>query len=130
MNLPTLEALLDGIRAHELVSPDYYAELNCDEALDQRDSCREFGSDWMRVHRLAESRWGSAESLLGIQIDTIRKESFLLVSEATNHHEIASYVSDDFDLICRCSVLVIEDAFVRRLWQSYQSGAFPLPTTA
>lgn len=130
MNLPSLEALLAGIRAHELVSPDYYANLNCDEALDQRDSCREFGSEWMRVHRLTESRWGSDQSVLKIKIDTIRKESFLLVSEATNHHEIASYVSDDFDLISRYSVLGIEDTFVDQLWRSYQSGAFPLPTTA
>jgi hypothetical protein len=130
MNLPSLETLLAGIRAHELVSSCFYANFDCDDALDRRDSDREFGSDWVRAHRLAESRWTGADSMIQSQIDTIRKESFLVVTEATNHHEIASYVSDDFDLIGKCSVLALEDAFVIRLWQSYQSGTFPLPAIA
>lgn len=130
MNLPSLETLLAGIRAHEFVSPCFYASLDCDDALDRRDSDREFGSEWVRAHRFSESRWTGADSIIQSQIDTIRKESFLVVTEATNHHEIASYVSDDFDLIGRCSVLALEDAFVIRLWQSYQSGTFPLPAIA
>ncbi len=37
--------------------------------------------------------------------EDIRRESFLTVSRATTQHEIASYVSDDFDIIIRGSIL-------------------------
>lgn len=36
--IPNLQSLLAGIRAHTFVPPAYYSELECDDALDQRDS--------------------------------------------------------------------------------------------
>ena len=61
-------------------------------------------------------------------MEAIREEAFLIVSNATGQHEIASYVSDDFDLLCRCHVLGIKHPIIEHLWLAYQSGTFPLPT--
>lgn len=126
--LPTLDVLLNGIRTHTFVRPDYYAALECDHALDQRDSHRPFDSDWAGIYATTKTRWNAVSAEVRSQVDDIRKRAFLVVSNATGQHEIASYVSDDFDLLCRCQVLGIEHPIIEHLWLSYQSGTFPLPT--
>lgn len=123
-----LQSLLAGIRAHTFVRPAYYAELECDDALDQRDSHDSFVSDWSEVYDSTRARWNDVSPDVRGQVDDIRKESFLLVSNVTHQHEIASYVSDDFDLICRCEVLGIVHPIIEHLWLAYQSGTFPLPS--
>ena len=55
----------------------------------------------------------------------VRKESFLAVSRATAQHEIASYVSDDFDLIVRGSILGVRDPFLAGLWEAYCRHEIP-----
>lgn len=125
--LPSLDVLLSGIRAHTLVRPDYYAALECDDALDQRDSHHPFDSDWAGLYAATSTRWSAVSTEVHSQVDAIRKEAFLMVSRATRQHEIASYVSDDFDLICRCLVLGIEHGMIEHLWRAYQRGTFPLP---
>jgi len=125
--IPSLHFLLAGIRAHTFVRPDYYAGFVCDDALDQRDSSGPFDSDWSEVFNATKERWRDVSSEVRAQVEEIRREVFLVVSKATHQHEIASYVSDDFDLICRCKVLAIEHPIIEHLWLAYQSGTFPLP---
>jgi hypothetical protein len=125
--IPQLNDLLAGIRTHSFVRPDYYAGLDCNDALDQRDAHVRFDSDWKHVHDATRPGWSEISPEICSQVDAIRKESFLMVSRATRQHEIASYVSDDFDLLCRCQVLGTDYPIIEHLWQAYQSGTFPLP---
>jgi hypothetical protein len=123
----TLDSILAGIQSHAFVRPDYYSSLDCDDAVDQRDSHELFDSDWLEAYDATKTGWSNVPSDIRAQVDEIRKQSFLVVSAATQQHEIAGYVSDDFDLICRCKILGIEHPIVQYLRHSYQGGTFPLP---
>jgi predicted membrane-bound mannosyltransferase len=58
-------------------------------------------------------------------VGVIRRESFLAVSRATRQHEIASYVSDDLDLIVRARLVGASSGFIGELWEAYDRGEFP-----
>lgn len=122
----SLDDLLAGIRADEFVRPEYYAELDCDAALDQRDAHAGSDSAWADVYKATELSWREVPAEICGLVDTIRKEAFLVVSRATAQHEIASYVSDDFDLLSRCRILRIEHPLLNQLWQAYSCGSFPV----
>jgi len=62
-------------------------------------------------------------------VTDVRRESFLAVSRATSQHEIAGYVSDDFDILARGQLLGIEDAFLEFLWDAYHRNEIPGPPT-
>jgi hypothetical protein len=64
---------------------------------------------------------------LNTLVEDIRRESFLAVSRATGQHEIASYVSDDFDLIVRASLIGMTEPLLDRMWEVYERGEFPVP---
>ena len=110
----------------------YFADLDCDGALEVRDRDPTFCSSWVaafdQVNRRRKLRKINA-AVIAVA-EELRREAFLVVSQATRQHEIASYVSDDFDLIVRARVLDFEDPFVNQLWLAYEKGAFPLPLAA
>ena len=58
-------------------------------------------------------------------LDQIRQQAFLAASRASGQHEIASYVSDDFELIGKALVLGVDIAFVSSLYQSYCNNQIP-----
>ncbi|MCA9032967.1 MAG: hypothetical protein KDA66_19265, partial [Planctomycetaceae bacterium] len=58
-------------------------------------------------------------------VDAIREASFMTMNDATGHHEIASCVSDDFDLISRGSILLLNDDFLKSLWVTYTHHRIP-----
>ena len=123
-----LHALLARLKSQGLIQPDYFAQLDCDRALEQRGSNSRFDADWVEAYKSTEVGWSNMPVELRTQIDIIRQEAFMQVSRATTQHEIASYVSDDFDLICRCHVLGYEPAIVDSLWRAYELGRFPIPS--
>ena len=45
-----------------------------------------------------------------------------------DEHEIASYVSDDLDLIARGEALGLSHPLLAWLWESYEKGQFPVPS--
>lgn len=120
-----LQRILDG----SLLPPNVIATLDHDAILDARDGDAEFVAKWTRHFNEIEARWPTAnvskegESLL----TDIRRESFLTVSRATGQHEVASYVSDDFDIIVRGSLLGLDDNFLNSLWDAYSQNEIPTP---
>jgi hypothetical protein len=123
------KSVLSRIKDGTLLPAAHYGELDYDAALDARDRDSEFDSEWVRLSDEIERRWGvatihaEAEAL----VEDIRRESFLAVSRATQQHEIASYVSDDFELIVKGRLLGMEESFLRQLWTVYERGDFPRP---
>jgi hypothetical protein len=124
-----LNSILQRIADGSLLPVAYFAELDRDSALDARDRDSEFDASWVRLFEEVEHRWVSAtvaEDLRALAED-IRRESFLAVSRATEQHEIASYVSDDFDLIVRGRLAGLSDPLLDQLWHAYDQGRFPSP---
>ena len=111
--------------------PAVIAAFDHDTILDDRDSDAGFEAQWMRCFNQIEDQWRAAEvkhELITL-IESVRRESFLAVSHATTQHEIASYVSDDFDLIVRGAVLGMNDDFLNSLWEAYNRNEIPSPRT-
>lgn len=124
-----LNIILPRIAAGALLPPAYFADLDCDAALDARDSDEAFEAGWVRLSEEVEARWAASvipEEACSLAQD-IRHESFLAVSRATGQHEIASYVSDDFDLIVRGRLAGVTDPLLAQLWRVYECGEFPTP---
>jgi hypothetical protein len=126
--IPTeiLRRIMDG----SLLSPDVIRALDHDAILDARDCDAKFEAEWMRCHNEIEAEWPTANVAkeTAALSEDIRRESFLTVSRATTQHEIASYVSDDFDIIMRGSILGLDDDFLNSLWDAYDRNE--IPTTA
>ena len=121
--------VLTRIKNGSLLPKIIISTLQHDEILDERDSNAGFEAQWMRCYNLIEEKWQPAnikQELITLK-DDVRRESFLSVSLATNQHEIASYVSDDFDLIIRGILLGINDEFLNSLWEAYNQNEIPTP---
>lgn len=127
--LESLKIILARIATGELLPPTYFVALDCDAALNTRDNDEAFEAEWARLSGDVNGRWATsnipheARSL----VEDIRRESFLAASRATQQHEIASYVSDDFDLVVRGRLVASTDPFLAQLWGAYERGAFPAP---
>jgi hypothetical protein len=124
-----LRSIQYRISEGSLLPAAYFAELDCDAALDCRDRDKEFDASWVRLYKEVERRWIRevvAENLRSLA-ESIRQESFLAVSRATEGHEIASYVSDDFDLVVRGRIVGLADPLWEQLWRVYDEGKFPNP---
>jgi hypothetical protein len=123
-----LTSVLSRIADGTLLPAAYYSRLDCDAALDARDGAG-FDAEWVRQSKEVERRWAEAEVSAEARAlgEDIRRESFLAVSRATQQHEIASYVSDDFDLIVRGRLVGAAGGFLSQLWSVYERGEFPRP---
>ena len=99
----------------------------CDALLDQRDQDPKFEAEWTKVHReLSARRSDLTQAQLGA-VEFIRREAFFLASRMTHQHEIASYISDDFELFALASGLAQDNAFLENLFGSYLHSGFGVP---
>jgi hypothetical protein len=125
----SLTLILRRIVEGSLVPAAYFVGLDSDAALDAREQDKEFVASWVRLSDELECRWAKitvSEELRTLAEET-RRESFLAVSRATQQHEIASYVSDDLDLIVRAQIIGLTDPLLDQLWHAYDAGEFPQP---
>ncbi len=122
-----LTLVLKQIHDGTLIKSADYSSRKCDVALDARDDDPSFREAWSNLSDEVESRWKTSEfdETTRDQIEEIRRASFLTVSRATGQHEIACYVSDDFELMVRGRLLGLSDPMLDWLWESYSRGEFP-----
>ncbi len=124
--MTTLQMVLDEIRQGKLIPKEMFIRDDLDDILDERDQT-EFEQPWLDCSERIKAAWES-ESIDEATVktmDEIRKESFLVVSRATGQHEIASYVSDDFELISKSLALGLNDPYATELLDFYRSGKIP-----
>ncbi len=123
-----LELVLAQISDGSLLPAAYYGGLNCGAALDARDG-KAFAAEWIAQFEAVKGRWATAEVTDEVRAlaEDVRRQAFLVVSRATRQHEIASYVSDDLDLIVRARLVGLRSSLSDRLWEVYQRGEFPVP---
>jgi hypothetical protein len=122
----TLQKLLEEIRQGTLIPMEMFVRDDLDDILDQRDET-EFEQPWLECSKRVEAAWEARtpDDSTKKTTDEVRKESFLVVSRATEQHEIASYVSDDFELICKSIALNMNDPYATGLLESYRRGEIP-----
>ncbi len=124
-----IDKILEGIETGSLLPASYYATLDVELALNARDNHPTFGIEWSNLFKSIEDAWecSAQPEPTKTKLYNIQKSSFLLVSKATSQSELASYVSDDLDLITKASILGVSHHFLESLWNSYESGKFPYP---
>ena len=88
--------------------------LELDKILDKRDSDR-FDSSWCSVNdEIPDS---------DITIDT--KDLFIKLSQATECHEVCSYICDDLELINKAKIVSYKSNFIQYLENCYEQGIVP-----
>ena len=117
-----LNNLLIEVESNRVIRVPLFENCDLEELLDMRDD-EEFDSEWMRVYdALNEFEIGDFEKK---KIDNIREKSFLKSYNLSGLGDIASCVSDDFEIICKAYLTNYNDMWVNSLIMSYVNGKFP-----
>ncbi len=96
-----LDRMLIEIESNRTIYDALFKDCDIDELLDMRDD-KEFDSEWIRVYHVLNK--AKIEHYEKKKIDQIREKSFLKVYNLLQSSEIASCVSDDFEIICKADV--------------------------
>ena len=117
-----LNLLLEKIKAGKIISREMFDQADMDELLDLRDAPA-FDAAWMRVfNRLKDLSCPGTDREI---IDEIGKASYLKAYEVSKSSEIASCVSDDFNLFARAYVASISDRWLNSVMLKYAGNTFP-----
>lgn len=117
-----LDKIKDKINKEEIINMSFFENYEADELLDMRDDA-EFDSEWMRVfNALNEINIGVSEKQT---IDSIREKSFLRAYDLSESSDVASCVSDDFEIICKACISGYDDKWLNSLIVSYAKNKFP-----
>jgi hypothetical protein len=103
-----------------------FDDLDSDVLLDARDDS--FDDDWIRSAESIQAGWQQFSD--GVRytsgIDAMREAAFKRTFNASHgHHDLAATVSDDFEIICKRSILGIELPFISRLQEAYDAQQIP-----
>ncbi len=117
-----LNKLEEKIKNNDIINVSFFVDCDVDELLDLRDN-DEFDSEWMRVYNiLSEIDIGVFEKQI---IDSIREKSYLQAYNLLESSDIASCVSDDFEIICKACISNYDDKWLNSLIVSYAKNKFP-----
>lgn len=117
-----LSKLLRKIISGNMFKPEMFDNLDENFVLDSRDDFV-FENDWLRVSNDLEEQEINSE--YNDLIHEIAKQSFITVYNITGSDELASYISDDFELISKAIILGYNDAWMNSLILSYANQIFP-----
>ena len=117
-----LDRLLIEIESDKIISDTLFENCDIDELLDMRDD-EEFDSEWIRVYNILNK--AKIENYEKKKIDNIRENSFLKVYDLLQSSDIASCVSDDFEIICKAYIICYDDVWINSLIMSYINEKFP-----
>lgn len=121
MKEPSFEDLLTLIRSSYFNK--VFDDLDVDEALDDRDR-KIFDDQWVKNFKLVENIVLNVDQKK--TIDRIREESFKKTFVLTESSELASAVSDDFELMAKYLIANISEKWIlEKLIKSYSNGIFP-----
>lgn len=124
-----LAEMLAAIDNGSLLPPVMFADIDLDGVLDARDGDPEFEQVLSELSMTIEARWTEVlpPECVRHDVDAICEHAFLAVSRATGQHEVASYVSDDFELMALGAALHFSHPTLDRLWTAYRANQIPSP---
>ena len=117
-----LETLNKRIRTQDFWDADYLLHSDVDAILNMRDE-KVFDAEWGRNYECVENE--NISMLTKRMIDSIRENVFMSIYDITQDGELAGYVSDDFDLMCKAYVLDVEDEWLAKLVNAYVKKRIP-----
>lgn len=102
---------------------DSYDESDFDDILDERDE--EYFSDvWMNNYNEVE-KIAKEKSIDKSFSNMMREKSFKIILEKTQNSDLASYISDDFGLLCNAIDVKHNSGWLKALWCEYQNNKIP-----
>lgn len=117
-----LSRIKERIIDKSLFDKAYLESINIDNLLDLRDE-GEFDNEWIRVFEMLQEISISENYI--IQIDEIREGVFKLIYEYADSSDLASYVSDDFELMCKAYVAEFNDSWLVKMVNAYVCRKIP-----
>ena len=85
-----------------------------DEILDMRDKPA-FDESWCQIF----------EVVAEVEVQFNREALFKKISNVTEHHEITSYIVDDFELLAKAKRLGLNAGFTDYMRECYEKGNVP-----
>jgi len=127
----TPDEAMNRIANRSLLPDAMFEALDSDAVLDARDDS--FDDDWIRSAEAIQAGWQefSDSARHTAAIDGVREAAFKRAFNASHgNHDLAATVSDDFEIICKRSLLEIESPFIIGLQESYDAQQIPHRTAA
>tara|TARA_Y100000296_G_C5158244_1_gene250371 strand:+ start:535 stop:951 length:417 start_codon:yes stop_codon:yes gene_type:complete len=105
---------------------EFLSGVDCESLLDDRDS-DPFDSKWVEEFKIVSDIFSSKYKTKEDEerIERIREIVFKMVSTITGGGEIASYISDDFELIAKAAFIDYDSSWVGALLESYMNFKIP-----
>ena len=127
----SLPDLLQVVKDGAVLTPEVFGQIDYDEILTERDGDKGFEGSWNRCYNAVEKKWGDSDVSDEIEqmVEEIREQSYEISAMAMEQHELANVISDDFDLFARSIVMEFNDEFLESLWEAYENGEVPSPST-
>lgn len=112
--------------ADELPAAEALSQNDYDALLDDRDA-DEFAEPWTAAYEASKEPYQkiAANQELKARVDKIREHVYKRVYKQTQVSDLASYISDDVDLISRYLLAEMSSDWVNALWLSYKEQAIP-----
>jgi hypothetical protein len=112
--------------ADELPAADALNRDEYDTLLDERDA-DEFAMPWTDAYELSKGPFKQigADKDLKARLDKMREHVYKRVYNQTKVSDLASYTSDDIELVLRYLLTRMSSSWVNALWLSYKEGAIP-----
>ena len=84
---------------------------------------------WNKAYNALDKKFSDQDISPEVEqlIEEIREHSFAVAEQGTEGHELASSISDDFELFARSIVLEFFDPFLESMWEVYENGEIPNP---
>ena len=119
-----LSALKDGL----VLTPEIFGMLDCDEILSSRDDDPDFDKNWNEAYNALDKKFSEQDISPEVDqmIEEIRENSFSVASAGTEEHELASSISDDFELFARSIVLEYSIPFSRPCGKPMKTAKSPV----
>ena len=114
--------LINNIKDNKIFDKAYLQDIDTSEFSDMRDE-EEFDDEWMRVFEYFDNVLLEEKYLP--EINKVRECAYLKVYEYTNDCDMAAFVSDDFELMCKAYILGYNDKWLNQLVNIYTMKQVP-----
>jgi len=116
------DILLRSIHEEVLLGKTTFKDIKTENVLAGRDA-PQFEQRWLKL--FDDTQTIPLTKSDAVVIDQIREIAFKTVFRNCSNADLASYISDDFEVIARGIIGKMEDVFLVKLLETYSAGRIP-----